>query len=145
MNGELRILPEMWLELMTELNSQVKGRNIPAERSSDFWEKLLDLASRLKKADPARKHGDPNLTTLWYVSMLLGAWVLTVGKAKLNDPQRTETTDGERREMRDWLSHLPASAHSVNELGLSLGKEFQRQFTDNLWESWENSEDPTIS
>jgi len=142
MNGELAVDADTWLQMVTDLNNQMGGRNVPVERPSDFFEKLMDLACRLEKAHGTKKHIDLNLTSLWHASLLLALWVEVIGNAKLYDPTRTDLTDGVRRELRDWFASLPKTAESVSRLGLALGKEFQRRITPNILEDWETIVSP---
>ena len=138
MNGGLEVTAETWLQMTTELNNQMGGRNVPFERPSDFFEKLMDLACKLEKAHGKPRHDDPNLTGLWHASLLLALWVEVIGNAKLYDPNRAGLTDDVRRELRDWFASLPGTAERVARLGLTLGKEFQRGITSNILEDWES-------
>jgi hypothetical protein len=77
---------------------------------------------------------------MWYVSQLLGAWVLSIGMAKLYDAELKNLADEERRSLRNWLAELPDTSSAVSVLALGLGKEFQRRRNPVLHESWESLE-----
>lgn len=138
MNGRVEIDADALLRMIDAVNDSIRGRNIAAELPGDFWTNLVIVAGQLANRFDVR-HGDPNITLLWCVSLVLAAWVGCVPKAKLYSlaQERPELTDEKRQEMAEWLGSLGETIKSIYESGVVLAPRFRESKGQENYTRWE--------
>lgn len=138
MNGRVEIDEDSLLRMVDAVNDSIRGRNIAVDLPSDFWTNLAIVAGSLANRLNV-KHGDPNITFLWCVSLVLAAWVGCIPKAKLYslEQERPELTDEKRREMAEWLATLGQSITTIYDDGAALAPRFRESKGQQNYTRWE--------